>query len=111
MFGEISPSTPQKFNIVKNLKALNMPSQQTESSFRQSNGKSINTQESSQVNKENISQRVETTQIEIQLIHVLQENKNLNDLIQKLNREKQQLQIIEKNIDFNLVRQRFESRE
>ncbi|CAD8195123.1 unnamed protein product [Paramecium pentaurelia] len=108
IFGDLNPSTPQKFSIVKNLKVLNAPSQQTESSFRQSNGKRINTQESPSVNKENISYRVETSQIEIQLRHVLQENKKLNDLIQKLTREKQQLTIGDKNTDFILIKQRVE---
>ncbi|CAD8124103.1 unnamed protein product [Paramecium sonneborni] len=108
MFGDLSPSTPQKFNIVKNLKVLNVPSQQTESSFRQSNGKRINTQESPSVNKENINYRVDTTQIDIQLKHVLMENKKLNDLIQKLTREKQQLTVSDKNTDFILLKQRVE---
>ncbi|CAK62702.1 unnamed protein product (macronuclear) [Paramecium tetraurelia] len=108
IFGELNPSTPQKFSIVKNLKVLNAPSQQTESSFRQSNSKRINTQESPSVNKENISNRVETSQIEIQLRHVLQENKKLNDLIQKLTREKQQLTIGDKNTDLILIKQRVE---
>ncbi|KAM3133380.1 hypothetical protein pb186bvf_014541 [Paramecium bursaria] len=94
--------TPQKFSIMKNnLKILNLPSQQ-ETSFRSSSQKKFMTSESPQVqNKENgyFTKRISTDNSinEALLQGLQQENKKLNDFIQRQFKEKQEmLQIIDR---------------
>ncbi|CAD8201360.1 unnamed protein product [Paramecium pentaurelia] len=110
IFAELTPSTPQKFNMLKNVKVVNVPSQPTENSFRSSNAKRILTQDSPQINKENSNFRNDQsqTQIEIQLKHYMQENKKLSDLVSKLTKEKQGLLDQIENTDFNVIKQRVE---
>ncbi|CAD8209229.1 unnamed protein product [Paramecium octaurelia] len=110
IFAELTPSTPQKFNMLKNVKVLNVPSQPTENSFRSSNAKRILTQDSPQINKENSNFRLDqsSSQIEIQLKHYMQENKKLSDLVSKLTKEKQELLDQINNTDFNVIKQRVE---
>ncbi|CAD8119823.1 unnamed protein product [Paramecium sonneborni] len=110
IFAEITPSTPQKFNMLKNLKVLNVSSQPIENSFRSSNAKRTLTQDSPQINKENANLRFDqaSTQIEIQLKHYMKENKKLSDLVTKLTKEKQELITQIQNTDFNIIKQRVE---
>ncbi|CAD8204380.1 unnamed protein product [Paramecium pentaurelia] len=110
IFTELTPSTPQKYNILKNVKMLNVSSQPTENSFRSNNSKRIMTQDSPQINKENVNFRIDqsSSQIEIQLKHYMQENKKLSDLVSKLTREKQELLDQITNTNFNVIKQRVE---
>ncbi|CAD8182570.1 unnamed protein product [Paramecium octaurelia] len=107
---EMTPSTPKKYNILKNVKKLNISSQPTENSFRSNNAKRLMTQDSPQTNKENGNFRIEqpASLIEIQLKHFMQENKKLSDLILKLTKEKQELLDQITNADFNIIKQRIE---
>ncbi|CAD8125047.1 unnamed protein product [Paramecium sonneborni] len=111
IFTEITPSTPQKFNMLKNLKVLNVSSQTTENSFRTTNNtKRILTQDSPQLNKENANIKFDqhSTQIEIQLKRSIQENLKLSNLVTKLTKEKQQLIAQIQHTDFHIIKQRVE---
>ncbi|CAD8107213.1 unnamed protein product [Paramecium sonneborni] len=94
------PSTPQKIKLAKGVKQLNIPSQLNDNSFRRSNSKNILTSDSPLIthNKENnsIGRRIctESGSQDNQTSFVIQENKKLNELIQRLFREKQELVII-----------------
>ncbi|CAD8053556.1 unnamed protein product [Paramecium primaurelia] len=97
------PSTPQKIKLAKGVKLLNIPSQLNDNSFRGSSSKNILTQDSPLIthNKENnsIGRRIctESSAQDNSTSLVIQENKKLNELIQRLFREKQELvTIIEK---------------
>ncbi|CAD8197397.1 unnamed protein product [Paramecium octaurelia] len=97
------PSTPQKIKLAKGVKLLSIPSQLNDNSFRGSSSKNILTSDSPLItrNKENnsISRRIctESCAQDNPTSAVIQENKKLNELIQRLFREKQELvAIIEK---------------
>ncbi|CAK87125.1 unnamed protein product (macronuclear) [Paramecium tetraurelia] len=97
------PSTPQKMQLAKGLKLLNIPSQTNDNSFRRSSSKNILTSDSPIIthNKENnsIGRRIctESSSQDYSNSFAIQENKKLNELIQRLFREKQELvTIIEK---------------
>ncbi|CAD8202258.1 unnamed protein product [Paramecium pentaurelia] len=104
---EQNPSTPQKMNLSKGLKLLNVPSLGNENSFRGSNQKNLLVSDSPLVsnNKENgaSSRRLQTDSISMDLNSqvVIQENRKLNEMIQRLFKEKQELVTIidkQKNI-------------
>ncbi|CAD8203911.1 unnamed protein product [Paramecium octaurelia] len=94
---EQNPSTPQKLNLSKGLKVLNVPSQGNENSFRGSNQKNLLVSDSPLMsnNKENgaSSRRLNTdsAQMDLNSQVVLQENRKLNEMIQRLFKEKQEL--------------------
>ncbi|CAD8086284.1 unnamed protein product [Paramecium primaurelia] len=103
MMNDQEPSTPQKISLAKGVKLLNIPSQLNDNSFRRSNSKNILTSDSPLIthNKENnsIGRRIctESSSQDNSNSFVIQENKKLNELIQRLFREKQELvTIIEK---------------
>ncbi|CAK88755.1 unnamed protein product (macronuclear) [Paramecium tetraurelia] len=97
------PSTPQKIKLAQGVKLLKIPSQLNDNSFRGSSSKNILTSDSPLIthNKENnsIGRRIctESGAQDNSTSVVIQENKKLNELIQRLFREKQELvAVIEK---------------
>ncbi|CAD8197086.1 unnamed protein product [Paramecium octaurelia] len=91
------PSTPQKINLSKGVKLLNVPSQGNENSFRGSSQKTLLVSDSPLManNKENgaSSRRLYTdcTSMDLNSQVVIQENRKLNEMIQRLFKEKQDL--------------------
>ncbi|CAD8092285.1 unnamed protein product [Paramecium primaurelia] len=108
------PSTPQKINLYKEVKLLNMPSQGNENSFRGSSQKTLLVSDSPLVqnNKENGSSSrrlyTDSTSMDLNSQAVLQENRKLNEMIQRLFKEKQDLVTIidkQKNTQYNISNQ------
>ncbi|CAD8115070.1 unnamed protein product [Paramecium sonneborni] len=111
---EQNPCTPQKLNLQKGVRLVNVASQGNESSFRGSSQMNLLVQDSPLIgnNKENgtLSKRLYTdsTSIDQHSQVVIQENRKLNDMIQRLFKEKQELVTIidkQKNQSCNVSNQ------